>query len=111
MRNFLAKQKLTTKIAMALSSLLVVVFAILIISVAVTTKTNIQKLSNEELTAISEKNAADVQSIFDLVDIVGSGAQDYNIAGIRESRQRRAEPVRGGILQSYIWRTVFTVQL
>lgn len=77
MRNFLARQKLTTKIAMALSSLLVVVFAILIISVAVTTKTNIQKLSNEELTAISEKNAADVQSIFDLVDIVGSGAQDY----------------------------------
>ncbi len=70
-------KNLTTKLALVISVLLAVVFIILITAVTINARNSVGDATSSELNAISEKNAQQVQAIFDAVDTVGTGVDEY----------------------------------
>ncbi len=113
MRHFLSKQNLTTKIALIISCLLVAVFVIVIIVVAITTGTNINQSIYSEFSAISEKNATEIQAIFNEFKTTGEGIQEYLVkeyekASVRDNNKPTNQEEQEGQFYSAIYNVPFS---
>ena len=73
----LKKLKLTTKLTLVISAVVMVVFAVLITITVVTSRASIYTGISGELASIAEFNGGEIQSGFDTVERAALGIQDY----------------------------------
>ena len=71
------KLKLTTKLTLVISAVVMVVFAVLITITVVTSRASIYTGISGELASIAEFNGGEIQSGFDTVERAALGIQDY----------------------------------
>lgn len=82
------KLKLTTKLTLVISAVVMVVFAVLITITVVTSRASIYTGISGELASIAEFNGGEIQSGFDTVERAALGIQDY-IGDFTAARSRK----------------------